>query len=81
MAVSNNIAEDLERLRKCLIDAFHIAERLGINLGGDISKLNDQQDKTAEAKPETRKSKVDYYKMTIATGKRPTKAEILKRVQ
>lgn len=69
---------DKQMLAEALSIAIGAAQRLGIDIGGEIPLA--RQGKTAKSKPEGKREKVDRYTMLLSTGKRQSKADLLNRI-
>jgi hypothetical protein len=64
---------DKQMLAEALSTAFEIAQRLGIDFRNNLAVV-------PKSKPELKKEKVARYSYMLTTGKKQTKAEILKNI-
>jgi len=78
---NKHIQDDkIKMLAEALSMANQLAESLGLNIGGEKLNVCQNENKTANVKPEGKREKVDKYMMLLSTGKRMPKAELLKRI-
>lgn len=71
--------KEKQMLAEALTTAFEIARKLGIEFR-DNQFVDVNKKVISKPKPELKKEKIERYSYLLATGKKQTKAEILKNI-
>ena len=80
MSKIKQLAKDKQMLAEALTTAFEIAQKLGIDFRNDLNVVDSKKMVVPKRKPEAKKEKVARYEFLLTTGKRQSKAELMKRI-
>jgi hypothetical protein len=72
--------KDKQMLAEALNTAFGLAQKLGIELGNNLNVVDSNMIVVPKSRPELKSEKVAHYTYLLSTGKRQTKAELMKRI-
>lgn len=72
--------EKIKVLAEALSKVVGMAQELGIEFGNGLNVVDSNMMAVSKGKSETKTAKVAHYSYLLSTGKRQTKADLMKRI-